>query len=50
MLISAFCFFRVSNAHTFSTIFRRNLSESATYERHKKMIADAVISYLRLAM
>ncbi|CAN7751338.1 MULTISPECIES: TetR family transcriptional regulator [unclassified Ensifer] len=50
LLISAFCFFRVSNAHTFSTIFQRNLSETSTYERHKKMIADAVITYLRLAI
>ncbi|MDI7862649.1 TetR family transcriptional regulator [Rhizobiaceae bacterium n13] len=47
MLISAFCFFRVSNAYTFGTIFRRDLSEPATYARHRAMIADAVISYLQ---
>lgn len=47
MLISAFCFFRVSNRYTFGTIFRRDLSEPATMERHKDMIADAVISYLK---
>ena len=27
MLISAFCFFRVSNRYTFGTIFKRDLSE-----------------------
>lgn len=47
MLISAFCFFRVSNRYTFGTIFRRDLSERATMERHKTLIADAVINYLQ---
>ena len=47
MLISAFCFFRVSNRYTFGTIFRRDLSDPETMERHKALIADAVISYLK---
>lgn len=47
MLISAFCFFRVSNRYTFGTIFRRDLSDRETMTRHKGMIADAVISYLK---
>ncbi|WP_112810739.1 TetR/AcrR family transcriptional regulator [Ensifer sp.] len=47
MLISAFCFFRVSNRYTFGTIFRRDLSEPDTMQRHKGMIADAVVSYLK---
>jgi AcrR family transcriptional regulator len=47
MLISAFCFFRVSNRYTFGTIFRRDLSEPQTIERHRTMIADAVVSYLK---
>lgn len=47
MLISAFCFFRVSNRYTFGTIFRRDLSDKETMTRHKGMIADAVISYLK---
>lgn len=46
MLISAFCFFRVSNRYTFGTIFHRDLSEPETYNRHKRMIADAVIAYV----
>ncbi|MGH6762678.1 MAG: TetR/AcrR family transcriptional regulator [Phyllobacterium sp.] len=49
MLISAFCFFRVSNRYTFGTIFRRDLSAPETISRHRGMIADAVISYLRSA-
>jgi AcrR family transcriptional regulator len=47
MLISAFCFFRVSNRYTFGTIFKRELSEPTLYARHKSMIADAVLGYLR---
>ncbi|ULJ76586.1 TetR family transcriptional regulator [Rhizobium gallicum] len=47
MMISAFCFFRVSNRYTFGTIFRRDLSESETIDRHRGMIADAVVSYLK---
>lgn len=47
MLISAFCFFRVSNRYTFGTIFRRDLSEPETARRHKTLITDAVISYLK---
>ncbi|MGK6315732.1 TetR family transcriptional regulator [Neorhizobium sp. DT-125] len=46
MLISAFCFFRVSNRYTFGTIFRRDLSEPEFYARHKQMISDAVLDYL----
>lgn len=47
MLISAFCFFRVSNRYTFGTIFRRDLSAPEFYGRHKQMISDAVLSYLK---
>ncbi len=47
MLISAFCFFRVSNRYTFGTIFQRDLSEPTIYGRHKMMIKDAVLSYLQ---
>ncbi|WP_168801055.1 TetR family transcriptional regulator [Peteryoungia ipomoeae] len=47
MLISAFCFFRVSNRYTFGTIFERDLSEANLYARHKSLITDAVLSYLR---
>jgi hypothetical protein len=49
MMISAFCFFRVSNRYTFGTIFRYDLSAPATLERHRSMIADAVVSYLKSA-
>jgi AcrR family transcriptional regulator len=43
MMISAYCFFRVSNRHTFSQLFSLDLSEPALRARHRQMIADAVI-------
>lgn len=46
MLISAFCFFRVSNRHTFGALFRRDLSEPALRKRHKGLIVDAVLRSL----
>lgn len=46
MMISAFCFFRVSNQHTFRTIFNRDLSAPEIQARHRTMISDAVLSYL----
>ncbi|CAD7048861.1 TetR/AcrR family transcriptional regulator [Pseudorhizobium endolithicum] len=49
MLISAFCFFRVSNRYTFGTIFHRDLSSPDLYNRHKRMISDAVIAYMTQA-
>lgn len=42
LLISAFCFFRVSNRHTFGAIFERDLSDPKLRKRHKKMIVEAV--------
>ena len=46
MLISAFCFFRVSNRYTFGLVFQRDLSSPAVRDRHKRMIADVVIGWL----
>ena len=42
LLISAFCFFRVSNRHTFGAIFDRDLSDPKLRKRHKKIIIEAV--------
>ena len=42
LLISAFCFFRVSNRHTFGAIFDRDLSDPKLRKRHKKMIIETI--------
>ena len=47
MLISAFCFFRVSNRYTFGAIFNQDFSEPGNLEKHKRMIGDAVLSWLK---
>jgi AcrR family transcriptional regulator len=46
LLISSFCFFRVSNRHTFGALFGRDLSDKALRLLHKRMLADAVLSVL----
>ncbi|HWV09017.1 MAG TPA: TetR/AcrR family transcriptional regulator, partial [Pseudomonas sp.] len=47
MLISSFCFYRVSNRHTFGTIFQIDLSDDAVRQRHKQVICESVLRYMR---
>lgn len=46
LMISALCFYRVSNRLTFGTIFNCNLAEPRLRERQRRMITDTVASYL----
>lgn len=46
MMISAFCFFRVANRHTFGTLFDCDLMASAPRSRHKRLITDAILRML----
>jgi hypothetical protein len=46
-MISSFCFYRISNRHTFSEIFQIELVDEAVKQRHKEMICDSVTRYLR---
>jgi AcrR family transcriptional regulator len=47
MMISAFCFFRVANRHTFGALFGRDLLDPATREHYRTMVADMVAGYLQ---
>ncbi|HEY8289346.1 MAG TPA: TetR/AcrR family transcriptional regulator [Acetobacteraceae bacterium] len=46
MMISALCFFRVSNRHTFGTLFHYDVSSPALRGKHRRMIADAILRLL----
>jgi AcrR family transcriptional regulator len=46
MMISAFCFFRVANRHTFGALFGRDLLDPATRQHYRTMVADMVTGYL----
>jgi AcrR family transcriptional regulator len=46
MMISAFCFFRVANQHTFGALFGRDLLDPATRQHYRTMVADMVTGYL----
>jgi len=46
LMISAFCFFRVSNRHTFGILFRRDLTAPEQRRKHKRLICDAILGML----
>ena len=46
MLISGFCFYRVSNRHTLAAIFGRDLRAPGAAAAHRRMIVEAVLRYL----
>lgn len=47
LLISSFCFYRVSNRHTFGEIFQIDFEDQAIKARHKEMICESVLRYLQ---
>ncbi|MBA1380073.1 TetR/AcrR family transcriptional regulator [Pseudomonas brassicacearum] len=47
LLISSFCFYRVSNRQTFGEIFQIDLSDEAVKQRHRQMVCESVLRYLR---
>lgn len=46
LLISAFCFFRISNRHTVEALFDCRLSDTRLRAKHRKMIVEAVLAYV----
>jgi hypothetical protein len=49
MMISAFCFFRVSNRHTFGALFGCDFTAPEQRRKHKRMICDAIVGLLESA-
>src|SRR5712691_2769691 len=47
LAISSYCFFRVANRHTFSTLFDRDLSNARVRNRNRQQIGDMVLAYLK---
>ena len=47
MAISALCFFRVSNRHTFGKIFDVDLADPTLRAKHKRMAVDAILRLVR---
>ena len=47
LLISSFCFYRVSNRHTFGEIFQIDLPDEQVKQRHKAMICEVVLRYIQ---
>ncbi|MBR0683716.1 TetR/AcrR family transcriptional regulator [Roseomonas eburnea] len=47
MLISGFCFYRVSNRHTLRAIFGAEMGAPETVAAHRRMIVEAVLRYVQ---
>jgi AcrR family transcriptional regulator len=47
MMIAALGWFQIANRHTFSYLFRRDLSAAKTIERHRALIIDVVLQFMR---
>ena len=42
LLITSFCFFRVSNKYSVNTIFGRDIAEAKVRNKHKRLILETV--------
>ncbi|MGH8214194.1 MAG: TetR family transcriptional regulator [Rhodanobacteraceae bacterium] len=49
LLISAFCFFRISNRYTLEAVFKCDMFEPEVRDRHRRMIVEAVLSYVTVS-
>jgi AcrR family transcriptional regulator len=47
MVMSALCFFHVSNLHTFGAIFRRDFLSPKVRDTHKRLVADFIVHHLK---
>ena len=47
LMISSFCFHRVGNRHTWGAAFGRDPSGARSRARHREMIVDAVLRFMR---
>lgn len=48
MLISSFCFYRVSNKHTFGEIFQVDFDNQALKAHHREMIVEALVRFVKV--
>jgi AcrR family transcriptional regulator len=46
LLISAYCFFRVSNRYTFGAIFGIDLLDAGRRDHYRRLVGDMIVSYL----
>ncbi|TMR21922.1 TetR/AcrR family transcriptional regulator [Nonomuraea turkmeniaca] len=47
MMISAFCFFRIANQHTFGVLFGRDIAAEEERARLRAMVGEMAVAYLR---
>lgn len=47
LLISSFCFYRVSNKHTFGELFQVDFDEAQLRDHHREMICETLMRFLQ---
>jgi AcrR family transcriptional regulator len=47
LLISSFCFYRVSNKHTFGELFQVDFADEALKQHHREMLCDSLLRFLK---
>jgi len=47
LLISSFCFYRVSNQHTFGELFNVDFADEALKKHHREMICESLFRFLK---
>lgn len=47
LLISSFCFYRVSNKHTFGELFQVDFADEALKLHHREMLCDSLLRFLK---
>ncbi len=47
LLMTSFCFFRVANRHTLTSVFRQDPLSPALRTAHRRMLVESVLGYLR---
>jgi AcrR family transcriptional regulator len=46
LMISAYCFFRVSNRYTFGALFGIDLLDAGRRDHYRRLVGDMIVSYL----
>ena len=47
LLISSFCFYRVSNKHTFGELFQVDFADEALKQHHREMLCESLLRFLK---
>jgi len=47
LMISSFCFYRVSNKHTFGQLFQVDFNEATLKLHHREMLCESLLRFIQ---